>query len=82
MAQLRRNNAFPVQACFVVHFQDDAEQTGATMQRRMSFANSIEQVLLPCANSSFLNLQTTSRSWSLIGSSSDIQVTSTLVQVT
>ena len=76
MAQPRRNNAFPVQACFVGHFQDDAEQT------EMSFANSIEQVLLPCANSSFLNLQTTSRSWSLIGSSSDIQVTSTLVQVT
>ena len=27
MAQPRRNNAFPVQACFVVRFQDDAEQT-------------------------------------------------------
>ena len=45
------------------------------MKRRVSFANSIEQMLLPCADSLFPNLQKTFNSWSLItviGSSSDV----------
>ena len=45
------------------------------MKHRVSFANSIEQALLPCADSLFPNLQKTFNSWSLttlIGSSGHV----------
>ena len=49
----------------------------ATMQRPLSFANSIEQVLLPCTDSLFPNSQNTFNSWALVVRSSDSRLLDT-----